>query len=105
LKCSPEPGAEACHAPKSVVQPHKAALIKRLARIEGQARGVARMIEEDRYCVDVLTQIAALRSALDAVGMQLLEDHTRGCVKGAIGSGDGDAAIAELMEVVRKFTR
>ncbi|HSO07244.1 MAG TPA: metal-sensitive transcriptional regulator [Pelomicrobium sp.] len=96
---------EVCHAPKSVVQPHKAALIKRLARIEGQVRGVARMIEEDRYCVDVLTQIAALRSALDAVGLQLLEDHTHGCVKGAIRSGDGEAAIAELMDVVRKFAR
>lgn len=99
------PAPEACHAPKSVVQPHKAALLKRLARIEGQVRGVARMIEEDRYCVDVLTQIAALRAALDAVGLQLLEDHTQGCVKGAIRSGDGEAAIAELMDVVRKFAR
>ncbi|MFZ5558787.1 MAG: metal-sensitive transcriptional regulator [Pseudomonadota bacterium] len=95
----------ACHDPKSVVQPRKAALLKRLARIEGQVRGVARMIEEDRYCVDVLTQIAALRAALDAVGLQLLEDHTQGCVKGAVRSGDGDAAIAELMDVVRKFVR
>jgi DNA-binding FrmR family transcriptional regulator len=88
-----------------VVQPHKQALIKRLNRIEGQVRGIARMIEEDRYCVDVLTQISALRAALDAVGMQLLEDHTQGCVRNAIKSGGGDASIAELMEVVRKFAR
>lgn len=99
---SPEPGA---HAPKRVVQPHKQALIKRLNRIEGQVRGIARMIEEDRYCVDVLTQISALRAALDAVGMQLLEDHTQGCVRNAIKSGGGEASIAELMEVVRKFAR
>ncbi|MGN2391906.1 metal-sensitive transcriptional regulator [Pelomicrobium sp. G1] len=79
--------------------------MKRLNRIEGQVRGVARMIEEDRYCVDILIQISALRSALDAVAMQLLEDHTQGCVKTAIRSGDGEAAIAELMEVVRKFAR
>jgi DNA-binding FrmR family transcriptional regulator len=101
----PQAPVEACHRPKSVVQPHKAALLKRLARIEGQVRGVARMIEEDRYCVDVLTQLAALRSALDAVGLQLLEDHTHGCVQGAVRSGEGEAAIAELMEVVRKFAR
>jgi DNA-binding FrmR family transcriptional regulator len=88
-----------------VVQPRKDALIKRLNRIEGQVRGVVRMIEEERYCVDILTQISALRSALDAVAMTLLEDHTQGCVKSAIRSGDGDAAIAELMEVVRKFAR
>lgn len=79
--------------------------MKRLNRIEGQVRGVARMIEEDRYCVDILTQISALRSALDAVAMQLLEDHTQGCVKNAIRSGDGEASIAELMDVVRKFAR
>jgi DNA-binding FrmR family transcriptional regulator len=79
--------------------------MKRLNRIEGQVRGVARMIEEDRYCVDILTQISALRSALDAVAMELLENHTQGCVKTAIRSGDGEAAIAELMKVVRKFAR
>ena len=96
--------ADACH-PKRVVQPHKDALLKRLNRIEGQVRGIAKMIEEDRYCVDVLTQMSAIKSALDAVAMQLLEDHTRGCVQGAIKSGEGDAAISELMQVVGKFAR
>ena len=88
-----------------VVQPHKQALLKRLHRIEGQVRGVARMVDSDRYCVDVITQISALRAALDAVALQLLEDHTHGCVQGAIKSGKGERAIGELMQVVRKFSR
>ena len=95
--CSPEP--------KAVIQPHKMALLKRLKRVEGQVRGVAKMIEDDRYCVDVLTQVSAVKSALDAVAMQLLADHTRGCVQNAIRSGEGDKAIEELIEVVSKLTR
>src|SRR5688572_15770179 len=79
--------------PTRVVQPHRAALLKRLNRIGGQVRGVAGMIEQDRYCVDVLTQIAAIRSALDAVAMQLLEDHARGCVQSAIRAGHGNEAV------------
>ncbi len=93
-----------CHAPR-VVQPHQQQLLKRLNRIAGQVRGVAQMITDDRYCVDVLTQVAALQSALDAVALQLLEDHTRGCVAAAIRSEGGDQAIAELMTVVRRFAR
>ena len=91
--------------PNTVVQPNKEALIKRLNRIEGQVRGVTKMIEEDRYCVDVLNQISALQSALDAVAMRLLENHTHGCMQGAIKSGKGNAAINELMIVLRKFAR
>lgn len=94
-----------CHSPQGVVQPDKVALMKRLNRIEGQVRGVAKMITEDRYCVDILTQVSALQSALDAVAMQLLENHTHGCMQGAIKSGKGDAAIDELMTVIRKFAR
>jgi CsoR family transcriptional regulator, copper-sensing transcriptional repressor len=89
----------------AVTQPNKAALLKRLNRVEGQVRGVAAMIETDRYCIDILTQIAAVRSALDAAALQLLEDHTRGCVQGAVQSGRGDAAINELMQAVARFTR
>ena len=96
---------ELCHVPDHVIQPNKEALIKRLNRIEGQVRGVAKMIVEDRYCVDILNQVSALQSALDAVAMQLLENHTRGCMQSAIQSGNGDAAIDELMAVVRKFAR
>jgi CsoR family transcriptional regulator, copper-sensing transcriptional repressor len=90
---------------RRVVQPQKQALVRRLSRIEGQARGIAKMIDEERYCVDILIQISALRSALDALAAQLLESHTRGCVQNAIRSGRGDEAIGELMEVVRKFAR
>lgn len=93
-----------CH-PKHVVQPHKAALLRRLNRIAGQVRGISSMIEQDRYCVDILTQISAIHSALDAVSMQLLRDHTQGCVQAAIKSGNGKPAIDELLQVVRKFTR
>lgn len=93
------------HAYPSVVQPNKPGLLKRLNRIEGQARGVAKMVEEDRYCVDILTQIAAIQSALDALAMQLLASHTNGCVRSAIESGDGDAAVDELMGLVKRFAR
>lgn len=98
---------EACPfcPPKSVVQPHKQALLKRLKRIEGQVRGLARMVEEDRYCVDILTQVSAAKSALDAVAMQLLQDHSHGCVQNAIKSGEGEQAIAELMTVINKLIR
>lgn len=93
------------HTHRSVVQPNKPALLKRLNRIEGQARGIAKMVEDDRYCVDILTQIAAVQSALDALAMQLLASHTNGCVRSAIRSGDGDAAVDELMSVVKRFVR
>ena len=89
----------------AVVQPKKAALLKRLNRIEGQARGIAKMVDEDRYCVDVLTQISAIQSALDALAIQLLENHTNGCVRAAIKSGNGEAAVDELMAVVKRFGR
>ncbi|MBX9903598.1 MAG: metal-sensitive transcriptional regulator [Burkholderiales bacterium] len=113
---SPEPKRAAarvdCHDPQ-VVQPHKQTLLKRLNRVEGQVRGVAQMIQDDRYCVDVLTQVAAIQSALDAVALQLLEDHTRGCVADAVradrgskgNGGNGDRAITELMAVVKRFAR
>jgi DNA-binding FrmR family transcriptional regulator len=81
----------------------KPQLLKRLNRVEGQVRGIARMVEEDRYCIDVLTQISAVRSALDAVALQLLRDHAHGCVRNAVRSGQGDAAIDELLVVVEKF--
>lgn len=74
-------------------------------RIEGQVRGVAKMIESDRYCIDILTQVSAIRAALDAAAMQVLEDHTQGCVRTAIQSGNGEPAVEELLQVVRKFAR
>ena len=90
---------------KKVAQPHRRTLLQRLTRVEGQVRGIARMIEQQRYCVDVLTQMAAVHAALDAVTTQLLEDHTRGCVQTAIKSGRGEQAIDELMTIVRKLAR
>ena len=70
-------------------------LLKRLRRVEGQVRGVHKMVEEDRYCIDVLTQISAARAALDKVALDLLEDHTRHCVADARGA-DKEAKLAEL---------
>lgn len=80
-----------------------AALVKRLNRIEGQVRGIGRMLAEDRYCVDILTQVSAVRSALDALGLELLEHHLHGCVQQAVKSGQGEPAIDEAMHVIRKF--
>jgi DNA-binding FrmR family transcriptional regulator len=82
---------------------HHAALVKRLNRIEGQVRGLGRMLAEDRYCVDILTQVSAVRSALDALGLELLEHHLHGCVQQAVKSGQGEPAIDEAMHVIRKF--
>ena len=99
---------EATH-PQHPAVPHgaaeAAALGKRLNRIEGQVRGIARMIEEDRYCVDILTQVAAVQSALDALARKLLEHHLHGCVTNAIASGNGAHAIDEALAVIRKFGR
>ena len=88
---------------KTVVQPDKSRLLQRLARIEGQVRGISGMIADDRYCVDILTQVAAVKSALDAVAMQLLENHVQGCVTRAMGTGSAEEMAAELLEVVRKI--
>jgi DNA-binding FrmR family transcriptional regulator len=105
LKSRSEAKERGQHASHAIVQPNKSALLKRLNRIEGQTRGVAKMVEEDRYCVDVLTQISAIQSALDALALQLLANHTKGCVRTAIRSGKGEAAIDELMTVVKRFGR
>ena len=82
-------------------------VLRRLARIEGQIGGVRRLVEEEAYCIDVLTQIAAVRSALDAVALKLLADHTDHCVRGALerGGAEADEKIEELMAAVERFTR
>lgn len=82
---------------------NKEDLLSRLKKIEGQVRGIQRMIEEDRYCVDILTQISAIKQALNKVSMSLLESHTKGCVASAIKHGCGDEVIEELMKVIFKF--
>ena len=87
---------------------NKNALVKRLHRIEGQVRGIERMVEDDRYCIDILTQIAAVETALEQVGAKLLEDHVTHCVADAIASGDERAAnekTAELLNAVQRFVK
>jgi len=79
-------------------------LLKRLRRIEGQVRGVQKMVDEDRYCIDVLTQIAAIEAALDKVALGLLDDHTRHCVMGADGE-QREQRTAELMAAVGRLVR
>lgn len=86
----------------------KTACVKRLSRIEGQVRGLARMIEEDRYCIDVVTQVAAIRAALRKVEEEILRDHVAHCVEHAINSGnkaDQRRKIEELMAVVSRSDR
>jgi DNA-binding FrmR family transcriptional regulator len=86
----------------------KAALVARLHRIEGQVRGIERMVEDDRYCIDILTQIAAVTTAIEQVGAKLLEDHVTHCVADAIASGDAAAAgqkTTELLEAVQRFVK
>lgn len=86
----------------------KSARRKRLSRIEGQVRGLGRMVEEDRYCIDVITQIAAVRAALAKVEEDILQDHIGHCVEHAIVSGnpaEQRQKIAELMEILRRARR
>jgi DNA-binding FrmR family transcriptional regulator len=86
----------------------KEALIKRLHRIEGQVRGIERMVDEDRYCIDILTQIAAVNTALEALAFKILDEHVRHCVAGALTSGDEAEAqvkTEELLGAVQRFAR
>lgn len=80
----------------------QAILIRRLRRIEGQVRGIERMIERREYCVDILQQTAALRAAVDSVALLILEDHVQGCVRTAAENGDADRYIEEVLDVVRR---
>ncbi len=77
----------------------------RLSRIEGQVRGIARMIEDDRYCIDVLTQLRAVRAALRRVEDEVLNDHVAHCVEGAIASGDGAEQRRKVQELLEVLTR
>jgi CsoR family transcriptional regulator, copper-sensing transcriptional repressor len=86
----------------------KGALTNRLHRIEGQVRGIERMVEEDRYCIDILTQIGAVSTALESLGFEILEDHVTHCVQDALTSGDAATAThksEELLAAVERFAR
>lgn len=83
-------------------------LLRRLKKIEGQVKGIQRMVSEDKYCVDILIQIAAVRAATNRVGTILFEHHTRGCLVNALEKNDDetkDAMIEELIDVIGKFTK
>ena len=86
---------------------NREALLTRLRRIEGQVRGLQRMVEDDRYCIDVLTQIASVSSALQGVAMSMLDDHVRHCVRDAIAQGpeSADEKIDEAMQVIARMTK
>jgi len=83
-------------------------LLNRLRRVEGQVRGIEKMVEDDRYCIDILTQIAATTTALESVGLKILEEHTRHCVARALASGDEAVArekTEELLAAVQRFSK
>ena len=95
-------------APPYGYTPQKEPLIKRMHRIAGQVNGIEKMITEDRYCIDILTQIAAVNTALEAVAFKILDEHVKHCVAGALASGDETIASEkskELLEAVHRFTR
>ena len=86
----------------------KASIVRRLHRIEGQVRGIERMVGDDRYCIDILTQISAVTTALESVALKILDDHVSHCVAGALQSGDradAETKTNELLEAVRRFAR
>lgn len=87
---------------------NKAKLLNRLSRVEGQVRGIVRMIDEDRYCIDVMTQIRAIRAALTRVESEMLKDHVGHCVEAAIVTGDAAEQrkkVSELIELLEKTAR
>jgi DNA-binding FrmR family transcriptional regulator len=86
----------------------KDALVKRLHRIEGQVRGIERMVADDRYCIDILTQVAAVNTALESLAFQILDQHVKHCVTGAFASGDKtemDEKMSELLQAVQRFAK
>ena len=104
----PYGGIEICQREITVKHDSKPKLLSRLSRIEGQVRGVARMIEEGRYCIDVLTQTQAIRAALVRVESQMLKDHLGHCIEGAIVGGNANEQrkkAAELIELLERAGR
>ena len=96
-----EPGREAGHFRHSYTKDRRD-LVTRLRRIEGQARGIQRLVEEEAYCLDVLQQVEAMTAAADQVALLLLEDHIDGCLSHAIETGHGQPYVDEVMTVVRR---
>lgn len=88
------------HSPEETQQ-----LMKRLNRIEGQVRGISKMVEDDRYCIDILTQVLAVEAAIKKVGFSLVERHVNYCVTKALEDGDDEESVQELMSVIQRFTK
>ncbi len=84
---------------------HKEEAGKRLKKVSGQVQGILKMLEDDRYCIDILNQISAVRAALDKVGLVILRGHMETCVTNAIKKGNGDELIEELEEALKRFLR
>lgn len=93
------------HPSKPRTKDEKEKVINRLKRIEGQVRGIQKMVEEDRYCVEILVQISAIQSALKNVGFAVTERHINHCVSDAIKQGEGKETIEELMSVLKQFSK
>ena len=93
-----------CHGQPHSYAEDKKKILARLRRIEGQVRGVTRMVEEDKYCVDILTQLSAIIAALRGTGLLVLEDHIRGCVVNA-DADDREAVLDELTGAIERFTK
>ncbi len=87
----------------SLEKEDKKALMNRLSRIECQVRGIQKMIEEDKYCIDILTQITATRGALKNAGLKVLNRHIQGCVSDAIEKGESEEVVPELIDIVNRF--
>ena len=85
-------------------QASKPDLVRRLHRVNGQVAGIAQMVEEERYCPEVLIQLSSAIAALQKVGFLLLRGHVRNCVVEAVGAGEGDASMDELMATIHRFT-
>ena len=86
----------------------KPEIVRRLRKVEGQVRGIQKMVEDERYCIDILTQIGAVSTALETVAQKLLEEHANHCVAGALASGSREQAeekTRELLQAVQRFTR
>jgi DNA-binding FrmR family transcriptional regulator len=93
------------HAVVPLTDEEKDKVMNRLKRIEGQVRGIQKMVDEDRYCVDILVQISAIQSALKNVGYTVTERHMKHCVTDAITKGEGEDSIEELMAVLKQFSK
>jgi len=83
----------------------KEKILSRLKRIEGQLRGIQRMVKEDKYCVDILVQISSVLGATQRVGFIILDDHIKGCIRNALVNGDGEASVQELIDVIERFAK